>query len=297
MRKTLHSVQTLSPREGKGVVGNLTLSAIIATRRVISRLTVGQKAVVKQGKGKSQTKRGQDSIANADSDDAAWMVDLEGGADIILDDIFDDLFKDEIVTVDNDIPELLTCSSSENHASDTDSSDDKNLPCKWIHARAKRLLVEDNKGEAYTHYQSAMLTHDDEHEVSNEIELYDSGASHHMSPYRNCFINFISIVSKAITTAGKLAFDATGCGDMEIEVLFGNGRSSKILLKDMLYVKDMGVTLVSISCITATGHKAIFDGPFLKIFNSTRKLLGGYQSVKGSTMLSRPSLLTLQWKL
>jgi hypothetical protein len=36
----------------------------------------------------------------------------------------------------------------------------------------------------------------------------------------------------------------------------------------------MGVTLVSISRITAAGHKAIFDGPSLKISDSTRKLLG-----------------------
>jgi hypothetical protein len=52
---------------------------------------------------------------------------------------------------------------------------------------------------------------------------------------------------------------------MEIEVPFGNGRSLKVLLKDVLYAKDMGVTLVSISRITAAGHKAIFDGPSLKV--------------------------------
>jgi hypothetical protein len=27
-----------------------------------------------------------------------------------------------------------------------------------LHAHAKRLLVEDNKGEAYTHYQSVIMT-------------------------------------------------------------------------------------------------------------------------------------------
>jgi hypothetical protein len=81
-----------------------------------------------------------------------------------------------------------------------------------------------------------MLAHDCKHEVRNEIELYDSDASCHMSPYHNQFIDFISIVPKAITTANKLSFDATSCGDMEIEVLLRNGtRSSKVLLKDMLY--------------------------------------------------------------
>jgi hypothetical protein len=43
---------TFSPREGKEVVGNLTSSTIIATRRAISRPTVGQKAVVKKGKAR-----------------------------------------------------------------------------------------------------------------------------------------------------------------------------------------------------------------------------------------------------
>jgi hypothetical protein len=100
-------------------------------------------------------------------------------------------------------------------------------------------------------------------------------------PYQNRFINFVSIAPKAITATNKLAFDATSHGDMEIEVPLGNGRSSKVLLKDVLYAKDMGMTLVSISCITAAGHKAIIDGPYLKIFNSTRKLLGEIPVSKG----------------
>jgi hypothetical protein len=97
-----------------------------------------------------------------------------------------------------------------------------------------------------------------------------------MSPHRDRFINFVFIVPKAITAitaANKLAFDATGAGDMEIEVPLGSRRSSKVLLKDVLYTQDMGVTLVSISRITAAGHKAVFDGPTLKLLNSTKELL------------------------
>jgi hypothetical protein len=61
---------------------------------------------------------------------------------------------------------------------------------------------------------------------------------------------------------------------MEIEVPLGNGKLLKVLLKDLLYAQDIGVTLVSISRITTAGHKAIFDGPLLKIYNSSKKLLG-----------------------
>ena len=78
------------------------------------------------------------------------------------------------------------------------------------------------------------------------------------------FINFVSIVPQAITAVNQLAFDVSGRGDIRIEVPLGNGKLLKVLLKDVLYAQEMGVTLVSISCITAAGHKAVFDGPSLK---------------------------------
>ena len=112
-------------------------------------------------------------------------------------------------------------------------------------------------------------------------KLYYSGASCSMSPYHDCFINFTSIVPKAITAANQIAFDASGCGDMEIEVLLDNGKLSKVLLKVVLYAQEMGVTLVLISRIAATGHKAVFDGPALKIYNATKKLLGEVLVNKG----------------
>jgi hypothetical protein len=55
-----------------------------------------------------------------------------------------------------------------------------------------------------------------------------------------------------------------GHGDMEIEVLLGNEKLLKVLLKDVLYAQEMGVTMVLISCITATSHKAMFNRPCLK---------------------------------
>ena len=241
-----------------------------------------------KGKGKSQPKKEQ-AAAATDSDDAAWMASDCGSADTILNDcadIFDGLFEDEAKITDDDlpglctssdsssddddIPELVTCSDSE---SDDSDDDDDNSPYEWIRNRARGLLVEDDEGEAHTQYESALLAHDCEH-TPIETELYDSGASRHMSPYRNKFINFVSIIPKPITAANKLAFDATGRGDMEIEVPLGNGKSSKVLLKDVLYAQEMGVTLVSISRITAAGHKAVFDGPSLKLFNRSKKLLG-----------------------
>jgi len=36
-----------------------------------------------------------------------------------------------------------------------------------------------------------------------QTELYDSGASRHMSPYRDHFENYVAIAPKSITTADK----------------------------------------------------------------------------------------------
>ena len=68
----------------------------------------------------------------------------------------------------------------------------------------------------------------------NESELYDSGASCHMSPYRHKFINFRKIVPKTIVAADQGTFEATGLGDMCIQM--PNGQSTtNILIKDVLY--------------------------------------------------------------
>jgi hypothetical protein len=146
-----------------------------------------------KGKGRGQPKKEQAATAAADSDDAAWMAYDCRSADIVLDDcgdIFDDLFGDS-----DDDPE---------------SSNDENSPAKWIHNEAKGPLVEDDEGEAYMQYEAAMLACDCKHSDTSQTELYDSGTSQHMSSYCNRFINFVSIVPKAITAANQLAFDASG---------------------------------------------------------------------------------------
>ena len=45
---------------------------------------------------------------------------------------------------------------------------------------------------------------------TNTIELYDSGASQHLSPYHKHFVNFVDITPKPITAADKRTFNATG---------------------------------------------------------------------------------------
>ena len=79
-----------------------------------------------------------------------------------------------------------------------------------------------------------------------ETELYDYGASCNMTAYQDQLENFVLIVPKAIAAANKHYFQATGKGNLRIKIPNGKTMSS-ILLTDVLYCPEMGLTLISIS--------------------------------------------------
>jgi hypothetical protein len=110
-------------------------------------------------------------------------------------------------------------------------------------------------------------------EARNDVEIYDSGASRHMSPYRSKFINFSEIPAKKIRTADERTFLATGKGDMYITVPKGK-TETKVLLRDVLYASEMSATLVSIGRIVAAKHTVVFRGTTLQILDPAGKVVG-----------------------
>ena len=103
--------------------------------------------------------------------------------------------------------------------------------------------------------------------------LFDSGASHHMSSYRDHFTNFKSIVLKAITAADKHTFEAIGKGDLTI-LIPNSSSTTHILLHDVLYAPKMGITLVSIGKLNVAGYAALFHDKRCQVFNARKKKLG-----------------------
>jgi hypothetical protein len=115
--------------------------------------------------------------------------------------------------------------------------------------------------EICTGYKYAYVIGADE--IRNtEVDLYDSGATRHMSGFLRKFFNFVKIEPVPITAADKCTFQATGKGDMYIHIPNRDKPKSCILLKDVLYAPSMGVTLVSISKITKAGSTGVFAEDF-----------------------------------
>ena len=141
-------------------------------------------------------------------------------------------------------------------------------------------LVVDEGEDGLTTFDAAMLVNVDGFGQGTQTELYDSGASRHMSPYRDHFENYVPIAPKSITAADKRYFQAIGKGDLRIKIPNGTGTTT-VLLKNVLHCPDMGLTLVSIGKITAAGYKVIFRGPTCRIYNGKDKVIGQINARNG----------------
>ena len=104
---------------------------------------------------------------------------------------------------------------------------------------------------------------------STTTKLFDSGASRHMSPFRNHFMNYKEIEPRLIQVADKWIFHTVGLGDLKIEVPKGTS-FMPIILKDVFHAPDMGLTIVSINRIARAGYSVEFKGEFCIIWDKAR---------------------------
>jgi Pol polyprotein, beta-barrel domain len=92
--------------------------------------------------------------------------------------------------------------------------------------------------------------------MGREVDVYDLGASGHMSPNQHHFITFKGIVPCMINATDKTVFKAIGMGDMRIEI--PNGKTpTHVTLKDMLYCPDLTVTLICLMCCDAARYSVL----------------------------------------
>ena len=74
-------------------------------------------------------------------------------------------------------------------------------------------------------------------------DMYDSGASHHMSPNRHDFVNFKALAPRPLTAANQQSFMAEGIGEMII-TLPNDSTLTRIRLRGVLYTPSLGFRTV-----------------------------------------------------
>jgi len=89
------------------------------------------------------------------------------------------------------------------------------------------------------------------------VELYDSGCSKHITPYRVDIENFVEIPQKTFQAANKQSFKVVGKGELVIDILNGVD-SSQLWLTEVLYSPEVGYTLVSVGRLDENGFSVTF---------------------------------------
>ena len=107
---------------------------------------------------------------------------------------------------------------------------------------------------------------------SSQVNLYDSGTTCHISPYRKHFENLVDIPNKSFTTMNCQKFVATGVGNMIIKVP-NRYNISHLRLTEVLFSPEVRYTLVSIGCLDELRLSTTFAEGFCTICGSNGEMI------------------------
>jgi hypothetical protein len=114
---------------------------------------------------------------------------------------------------------------------------------------------------------------DDRRDAGVRAELYDSGCTKHISPYREDLIDFVDIPPKSFRAANKQSFSATGAGKLIVDLPNRKGRT-KLELTNVQYSPDVAYTLVSVGYLDDEGFSVKFGGGKCEITNPNGEIVG-----------------------
>ena len=89
------------------------------------------------------------------------------------------------------------------------------------------------------------------------VEMYDSGCTNHISPYRDQFQNLVKITPRIFKAANQQHFSAIGKGDLLVNIPDGNSYS-RLRLQNVLFSPNVAYTLVSIGRLDEAGFTTLF---------------------------------------
>ena len=113
-------------------------------------------------------------------------------------------------------------------------------------------------------------------ESSGTAELYDSGCTNHISPYRDQFENFERTAPRPFKAANKQTFSTIGKGELVINVPNGD-TFTRLRLTDVQYSPSVAYTLVSIGRLDEEGFTAQFGNGKCVLRGSDGERIGEVQ--------------------
>ncbi len=166
----------------------------------------------------------------------------------------------------SDLPSLQDINDSEDEGSD-DEADELDISTPELIGEITSL----------TSGNLAAAVADTEHE--HEADIFDSGAMQHMTPSHHQLMNYIAIKPRGMMAVDRKKFEVLGKGDMHITIPNGKNQIMKVLVKDVLHAPNLGVTLLSVGCITQAGYSLDFKDEECCIFDKKHHQIGSIPHV------------------
>ena len=112
-----------------------------------------------------------------------------------------------------------------------------------------------------------------EQEKCTWVELYDSSATRHISPFHDDFSSYHLLDPPLfLNAANGQQFPAVGTGSIIICVP-NDGGQSKLMLQDVLHVPSVGYTLVSLGALDGLSYHIAIGGGHLEILSCAGECL------------------------
>jgi len=113
------------------------------------------------------------------------------------------------------------------------------------------------------------------------IELYDLGATRHITPHRDDFTTYSPLTPLIfLNTANQQRFSAIGCGTLAIRV--PNGDTDKeLVLHGVLHAPAVGCTLVSVAALDEEGYHAHIGAGHLGLTSPQGECIGRIPPTQG----------------
>ena len=123
------------------------------------------------------------------------------------------------------------------------------------------------------HVAAESASSEDRRDAGVRAELYDSGCTKHISPYREDLIDFVHTPPKSFRAANKQSFSATGAGKLIVDLPNSKGRT-KLELTNVQYSPDVAYTLVSVGYLDDEGFSVKFGKGKCEITNPSGEIVG-----------------------
>ena len=106
-----------------------------------------------------------------------------------------------------------------------------------------------------------------------QTELYNSGASWHLSPYKADFSSYTPLSPHLyLNTANQIKFPAISMGTLVIQAP-NNGHEPKLMLHNMLHAPSVSYILVSLGALDKQGYTFCISHRYLQIISLHREQL------------------------